>query len=301
MIPVKFKNEPLSIVTRYKKPVYIFSQESLGNQDDFVVKSFGEEWDKFNDFSDKDLQEMGDEFFDIVNSILTKDIYAIDIGCGSGRWIKYLSDKLGFIEAVDPSDAIFVADKLLRDVDNVRLSKAASDNLPFYENTFDFGMSVGVLHHIPDTFKALKDCVKMIKPGGYFYVYLYYNFENRGIFFKSLFTIANFFRKRISLLAPEPKKAICEIIAVTVYMPFVLLSRLIAFFGLLKMADLIPLSGYRNKSFYIIRNDALDRFGTALEQRFSKKEIEKMMLDSGLHNIIFSNNIPYYHAIGQKL
>lgn len=301
MIPVKFKNEPLSIVTRYKKPVYIFSQESLGNQDDFVVKSFGEEWDKFNDFSDKDLQEMGDEFFDIVNSILTKDIYAIDIGCGSGRWIKYLSDKLGFIEAVDPSDAIFVADKLLRDVDNVRLSKAASDNLPFHENTFDFGMSVGVLHHIPDTFKALKDCVKMIKPGGYFYVYLYYNFENRGIFFKSLFTIANFFRKRISLLAPEPKKAICEIIAVTVYMPFVLLSRLIAFFGLLKMADLIPLSGYRNKSFYIIRNDALDRFGTALEQRFSKKEIEKMMLDSGLHNIIFSNNIPYYHAIGQKL
>ena len=33
-----------------------------------------------------------------------------------------------------------------------------------------------------------------------------------------------------------------------------------------------PLSDYKNKSFYTMRTDALDRFGTKLEKRFSKKE-----------------------------
>jgi hypothetical protein len=60
------------------------------------------------------------------------------------------------------------------------------------------------------------------------------------------------------------------------------------------------LSAYHNKSFFVIRNDALDRFGTPLEQRFSKIEIKQMMEKAGLTNIIFSNNMPYWHAVGQK-
>ena len=50
----------------------------------------------------------------------------------------------------------------------------------------------------------------------------------------------------------------------------------------------------------IIRNDALDRFGTPLEKRFSKKQIHEMMEEAGLDDIIFSPNEPYWHAIGKK-
>ncbi|MFX8809228.1 class I SAM-dependent methyltransferase, partial [Acinetobacter baumannii] len=89
--------------------------------------------------------------------------YGIDIGCGTGRFTKFLSDRIGFIEAIDPSEAIFVADKLLSEIQNVRLSMASTDNIPFNDETFDFGMSIGVLHHIPNTQKALRDCVKKIK------------------------------------------------------------------------------------------------------------------------------------------
>ena len=67
-----------------------------------------------------------------------------------------------------------------------------------------------------------------------------------------------------------------------------------------KWGNKIPLSYYSNKSFNVIRNDSLDRFGTPLEQRFSKKQIEKMMHEAGLHDIKFSNNQPYWHVIGQK-
>ena len=49
-----------------------------------------------------------------------------------------------------------------------------------------------------------------------------------------------------------------------------------------------------------MRTDALDRFGTRLEQRFTKKEMHSMMIDSGLTDIKFSKNIPFWTAVGYK-
>ena len=62
----------------------------------------------------------------------------------------------------------------------------------------------------------------------------------------------------------------------------------------------IPLSYYTDKSFYIIRNDALDRFGTPLEQRFTRIEIEKMLQQSDMEEIIFSEKEPFWHVISRK-
>ena len=62
----------------------------------------------------------------------------------------------------------------------------------------------------------------------------------------------------------------------------------------------MPLSAYNNKSFFVIRNDALDKFGTSLEQRFSKKQVEDMMRHCGLDDIVISPLTPFYHAIGKK-
>jgi hypothetical protein len=61
-----------------------------------------------------------------------------------------------------------------------------------------------------------------------------------------------------------------------------------------------PLSAYRNYSFYTIRTDSLDRFGTQLEQRFSKLEIENMMISSDLENIVFNESEPFWCAVGYK-
>jgi hypothetical protein len=49
-----------------------------------------------------------------------------------------------------------------------------------------------------------------------------------------------------------------------------------------------------------MRTDALDRFGTKLEKRFSRKEIQSMMEKSGLEHIVFSENPPYWCAVGYK-
>jgi hypothetical protein len=49
-----------------------------------------------------------------------------------------------------------------------------------------------------------------------------------------------------------------------------------------------------------MKTDSRDRFGTPLEQRFKKQEIEEMMIAAGLENITFSDNAPYWCVIGNK-
>ena len=296
---IPYNQAPLKVVSGKNRKIAIFSTGK--NIDEEIIKSFGDEWLKFNDFSEKIIEESANEYFDILDdNIVNKNTYAIDVGCGTGRWTKFLTGKAGFIEAVDPSNAIFAADKLLGNIENVRLTKASADNLPFADETFDFAMSIGVLHHIPDTKQAMMDCVKKVKKGGYFYCYLYHNLEKMNGLFKKFFGLSEVIRKIVSRLPSPVKGVICDILAVVVYMPFILWVRVLMFFGFKEKAKKMPLSSYHNKSFFIIRNDSLDKFGTTLEQRFSKKEVEDLMVSCGLENIVISEGTPFYHTIGRK-
>lgn len=301
-IVVPYNRETNIYHTAGKRQVADFTDMSSdSNIDEQVVKSFGEEWNKFHHFSKTTVARICAEYFDIIDdAIIGKDTYMIDIGCGSGRWSQYFLDKVGFVEAVDPSDAVFAAGELLGEADNVRITKASVDTLPWPDETFDFGMSVGVLHHIPNTQKALTDCVRKIKRGGWFYVYLYYKLDNRGFLFKSLFFLSDLVRKVVSKMPSTLKKITCDVLAVVAYMPFVLTAKLFFALGWKKLANKIPLSAYANKDFYIIRNDALDRFGTRLEQRFTKGEVKKMMEEAGLQDIRFGNDNAFWHAVGRR-
>jgi hypothetical protein len=49
-----------------------------------------------------------------------------------------------------------------------------------------------------------------------------------------------------------------------------------------------------------MRTDALDRFGTRLERRFTREEIRSMMHAAGLDEIAFSERDPYWCAVGRK-
>ena len=296
----EFITQPHSIIKTKYREINMFNINGK-NIDKKVVDEFGDEWLKFYEYNDEVIEKVGNEYFNILDSgMINANTYALDVGCGTGRWSKYLSKRVKFIEAIDPSDAIFAADKLLGEIKNVRLSQASVETLPFADETFDFAMSVGVLHHIPDTRKALYDCVKKIKKGGYFYVYLYYNLDGRGPFYKALFKTSDFVRRIVSRLPGKVKHFVCDILAILFYMPFILAGRLIKFLGFKKLAKRMPLDVYQNRSLFMIRNDALDRFGTRLEQRFSTKQIMEMMENAGLTNIRIGPGFPYYHAVGKK-
>jgi ubiquinone/menaquinone biosynthesis C-methylase UbiE len=268
-----------------------------------TVESFGAEWLAFNKFDSEEIELLGSEYFDIITpQMLNESSTMADFGCGTGRFSKYWQPKVKKIYAIDPSDAVIAAQKLIGEYDNIDIIRASIDDIPLDDNSLDFAMSIGVLHHIPDTQKALTDCVKKVKIGGYFYLYLYYSLDNRGMLFRMLWKLSDLVRFIVCKLPQKVKKVVCEIIAILFYMPFVILTRLVKSLGFpSNVWSLIPLSAYHNKSFFVIRNDALDRFGTPLEHRFSKVEIEKMMQNAGLSNVVFSNKMPFWHAVGQKI
>ena len=300
MIP--YTSSPTRILKSGNKEIASFISGAEQNIDHKTVESFGEEWTKFDSFSAEEIKNAGDQYFDIVSDkVLNKNTVVLDLGCGTGRWSKYIGDKAGFIEAIDPSAAVFAAQHLTSDMTNIRVTQASSDNLPFADESFDMMMSLGVLHHIPDTELALKSGVKKVKKGGFVLLYLYYALDNRSLIFRSIFYASALLRYLVSSLPASLKKVVCDIIAVFIYMPFILLSKLVkAVAPGNKIYNKIPLSYYIDKSFNIIRNDALDRFGTPLEQRFTRQQIEQMMKNSGLTDILFSENMPYWHVIGRK-
>lgn len=272
------------------------------NVDWNVVNDFGTEWEEFTfDSYDLDtLRSTWDQYFKIFPwKDISTDSEGFDMGCGSGRWSQFVVSRVGKLNCIDPSSAIHVAEKNLSKYNNVSFYKETVDQCSLENNSQDFGYSLGVLHHIPDTQKAIKDCAKKLKKDAPFLLYLYYDFEDKPLLFKFIWKLTDIIRIKLISKLPIPiKKFVCSAIAVFIYFPLAKFSQIIEAFG--GNVDNLPLSDYRNKSFYIMNNDALDRFGTKLEQRFSKKEITEMLLNAGFDRVIFSDSTPYWTCICYK-
>ena len=271
------------------------------NIDKATVDSFGDEWGRFNqaDLSSKEAQEIFDQYFSIFPwQSLPQNAEGFDLGCGSGRWAKIMVKKVGHLHCIDPSNAIEVARESLLDASNVSFYKKSVDEFSLAMNSQDFGYSLGVLHHVPDTAGAVKECASLLKPGAPFLMYLYYALENKSFFYKLLWRCSDFLRKIICRLPSGPKHLITDLIAVIIYFPFAKGSLMIEKLGL--NVSSIPLSFYRNCSFYTMRTDSRDRFGTPLEQRFTKEEIYELMEDAGFKNIIFNSSEPRWCVVGIK-
>jgi SAM-dependent methyltransferase len=272
------------------------------NVDHKVVEDFGREWRTFNQsaLSPDDLKIAFNQYFNIFPfDKIDCQSSGFDMGCGSGRWAKLISPKVGRLICVDPSSLALEQAKInLKDCSNVDFECASVSESEIADNSQDFGYCLGVLHHVPDTNDGIKNCARKLKTGAPFLIYLYYRFDNRPFWFKAIWKTSDSVRKLVSALPYPMKLAITQLIAVTVYFP---LSRFALFLERLG-ADVenIPLSDYRNKPFYSLRTDALDRFGTKLEKRFTKHEIEEMLIDAGFQDVQFSAQAPFWVALAIK-
>lgn len=272
------------------------------NKDDRVVEGFGEEWSRFTqkELPPDERQAIFRDYFSVFPwDILPAGASGADIGCGSGRWAMLVAPRVGELHLADASEAaLAVARRNLDRVGNVRFHHASVDELPFAEASLDFAYSLGVLHHVPDTPAALRAVARVLRPGAPFLVYLYYAFDNRPWWFRALWRLSDWARRGISRLPAGPRHVVCDVIAVTFYWPLARLAKLLDAAGLLPAAW--PLAAYRDRSFYVMRTDALDRFGTRLEQRFTRTEIEAMLRAAGFDHIRFSDRPPYWCAAGIK-
>jgi ubiquinone/menaquinone biosynthesis C-methylase UbiE len=267
-----------------------------------VVKDFGNEWKRFDQSIVKksELKNIFDQYFNIFPlKELNKNLIGFDLGCGSGRWAKFIAPKVKKLNCIDPSvDAISVAKKNLINFKNINYINSEVNNKILIKNSQDFGYCLGVLHHIPDTLNGIKICSMMLKKNAPFLIYLYYKFDNRNFLFKSLWKISDFLRFLICFLPFNIKKLFTDFLALLIYYPLAKLSYVIDKLGI--KTSSMPLSFYKNKSFYTMRTDSLDRFGTKLEKRFTKSEIENLLSMSGFKDIKFSEKTPFWVATCRK-
>lgn len=272
------------------------------NLDPRTVAGFGREWARFDQskFVGAEYDEVFDAYFRIFPfDDLPADAEGFDLGCGSGRWAAGVAPRVRHLHCIDPAkEALEVAQLRLGSAGNVSFHLAASDAIPLTEGSQDFGYALGVLHHIPNPRRALADAVSKLKRGAPFLLYIYYKLENRPRWYRALWRASDIMRWGICRTPFGVRVAVTSSIAALVYWPLARSARLIE--RLTGDASHFPLSGYRNLSFYSMRTDALDRFGTKLEQRFSKAEIEEMMIKSGLVDIRFHNSAPYWVACGRR-
>lgn len=272
------------------------------NIDVETVKGFGDEWSRFDQsaLSREELQDLFNRFFSVFPlDSLPRDACGFDLGCGSGRWVKCLASKVGTIHCIDASEAaLSTAQRNLKEFTNCKFHLASVENIPLPDNSMDFGYSIGVLHHVPDTATGIKSCVSKLKGGSPFGLYIYYAFDNRPGWYRMIWSASDFLRKIISKFPYPLRYAFSQVIAALVYFPITWFLKLLEIVGI--DIERWPLAWYRHRSFYSMRTDALDRFGTRLEQRFTKVQIWEMMENAGLEKIVFSDIAPYWCAVGYK-
>jgi SAM-dependent methyltransferase len=272
------------------------------NLDPETVASFGDEWSRFDQtgMNAEEIQKVFAEYFAVFPwASLPSKAEGFDMGCGSGRWARWVAPRVGRLHCIDPSSAIEVARMNLIEIRNVEFHRTSVDEPSLTPGSMDFGYSLGVLHHVPDTAEAIRSCSALLKPGAPLLLYLYYAFDNRPTWFRVLWQVSDVVRRIVHRLPSGFKRVVTDVIAVCVYWPLARLSGALEMLGF--RVHGIPLSYYRKHTLYTMRTDARDRFGTPLEQRFTRVQIEKMMLDAGLDEIRFSDAAPYWCAVGRKM
>lgn len=181
---------------------------------------FGEEWTQFDMITD----EYEKQFLSWIEPVKADHFVGktvLDLGCGKGRHILQ-SKKFGAKEVigVDLSHAVDAAFANVGKMDGVHIIQGDIFHLPLKPKSFDYGYSIGVLHHTPNPRQAFQHLAEMIKPGGSVSAWVYGREGNGWIIY-----VLNPFRRLTSKLPLVITKAIAFVFAIIMQAALIVLYR----------------------------------------------------------------------------
>lgn len=115
-----------------------------------------------------------------MNSIIGFDRFAgkklLEVGCGLGTDLLQFARGGAFVTGIDLTPQSIDLVKRRFQLEGIPVDARVSDaeNLPFADNSFDVVYSFGVLHHTPNTQKAIDEVFRVLKPGGKIVIMLYH-------------------------------------------------------------------------------------------------------------------------------
>ncbi|MFX1255895.1 MAG: class I SAM-dependent methyltransferase [Promethearchaeota archaeon] len=103
---------------------------------------------------------------------INKETHVLDIGCGVGQTPCYLAKRVGCrVVGIDINARMVERAKerakRMRVEDNVEFRIADAQELPFDDNVFDVVITESVIAMVEDKQRAISECMRVIKPGGY--------------------------------------------------------------------------------------------------------------------------------------
>jgi SAM-dependent methyltransferase len=145
---------------------------------DHYVGSFSFEWN-VHDHTQLDRfrpDDSSERIFRAKTGLTPADVrgkLVLDAGIGAGRFADVLARWGAIVVGVDLSYAVEAANVTFGEMPNVLVCQADIGNLPFRPGTFDFIVSIGVLHHTPDTRRYFEALPRLLKPGGEVAIWVY--------------------------------------------------------------------------------------------------------------------------------
>lgn len=91
---------------------------------------------------------------------------ALDVGCGTGRWLTELKARAPFVAGLDVSGAMLARARAAHP--DVRFVRARAERLPWRDAAFDRVIAIKLLHHLADRRALFAEARRVLKPGGGF-------------------------------------------------------------------------------------------------------------------------------------
>ena len=103
----------------------------------------------------------------------------LEIGVGAGTDHVQFARAGALLSGIDLTEegVAMVKKRLALEGLHSDLRRSDAENLPFDDNSFDYVYSWGVLHHTPDTEKAVSEVYRVCKPGGRVCIMLYHRYS----------------------------------------------------------------------------------------------------------------------------
>lgn len=242
--------------------------------------SFGYEWTHFNEWQPSGETNFND-YFQGLDLASLKGSLVLDAGCGMGRHARQIAPFAGRVVALDFSRAIEQAKRNTSTVGNVDCVQADLLALPLADETFDYVYSLGVLHHLEQTERALANLVRKVKKDGRLRVYLYWRKHGVAGALLGLATAARIVTTRL----PFPiLRGLCWLLSIVLWLAVVLPYRALSASGV-KAIESWPLFVYTQYPFRVLYNDQFDRFSAPIEKRYDPDEVRAVMHRAGLVDV----------------
>lgn len=264
---------------------------SSASKDD-VIRDFGKQWTRFQ--SNDGYYASSTMFADLLGPDVSPAEFAgttaADIGSGTGRIVNMLLNAgVRHVTAVEPSDAFLVLERNVAEAgDRVRLVRAPGDQLP--PGNYDFVVSFGVLHHIPEPDPVVARAFETLRPGGRIVVWLYGREGNE--LYLAVFSVMHAVTKRLPDWILHP-------------LSHVLTAALWAYAGACRVLPL-PMRGYMRRVIgqYEWRHMCLtvfDQLNPGYAKYYTRAEAESLLTRQGFVDLRVYHRHGYsWTVVGRK-